>query len=96
WAFQYLAWAVPFWLLSARWFATSASLFATVYIYGAYAWLCGDVLLLGTWDFIGKPDWPFWLIALRNTANVFFLAAGLTFLIQSLAAERTRWRARSI
>lgn len=92
WAFQYLAWSIPFWLLSTGWFAACASLVATVYVYGAYAWLCGDAFLLGTWDFIGKPDWPSWLIAARNTANLFFLAAGLHFLIRSLGAERARMR----
>ncbi|MCH7600621.1 MAG: DUF2029 domain-containing protein [Myxococcales bacterium] len=92
WAFQYLAWSIPFWLLSSRWLAVSASLFATVYIYGAYAWLCGDAFLLGTWDFVGKPDWPGWLIAARNTANLFFLATGLVFTLQALNAERQRYR----
>jgi hypothetical protein len=88
WAFQYLAWAVPFWLLSSRWFAVSASLFATLYIYGAYVWLTGDPALLGAWDFIGKPDWPGWLIAVRNLANAFFLVAGCSFLIRAIAGER--------
>lgn len=90
WSFQYLAWSIPFWLLSGRWFAVSASLVTTVYIYGLYAWLCGDPWLLGTWDFIGKPDWPGWLIAARNTANLFFLASGLAFLIQAIRARRRR------
>lgn len=92
WAFQYLAWSIPFWLLSSRWFAVSATLVSTVYVYGLYVWLCGDPWLMGTWDFIGKPDWPGWLIAARNTANVFFLATGLAFLIQAI---RTRSRRNS-
>ncbi len=92
WAFQYLAWSLPFWLLATRWFALSASLVATAYVYGAYAWLCGDALLLGSWDFIGKPDWPTWLIVARNAANVFFLTTGLYFLIQFMRAERSRMK----
>lgn len=91
WAFQYFAWAVPFWLLSGVGFGVSASLFATAYIYGSYVWLCGDPMLLGAWDFIGKPDWPGWLIATRNAANLFFLAAGLFYLSEAIAAEWQRY-----
>ncbi len=82
WAFQYFAWSVPFWILAPRWFAWSASLVATFYIYGAYAWLCGDPLLLGTWDFIGKPDWPSWLVFARDAANVYFLAAAIYLVVR--------------
>jgi hypothetical protein len=89
WAFQYFAWTVPFWLLAPRWFGISASLVASVYIYGAYAWMCGDLLLVGTWDFIGKPDWPAWLIAARNAANLFFLVAGLAMLVAAVREAKT-------
>lgn len=95
WAFQYFAWVIPFWLMSTRWFAVAASLFATVYIYGAYAWLCGDLLLLGPWDFIGKPDWPAWLLGARNVANLFFLGAGFYFLVAATRTEFARMRDKS-
>ena len=96
WAFQYFAWVIPFWLMSTRWFAVTASLLATAYIYGAYAWMCGDLLLMGPWDFIGKPDWPFWLIGARNTANLFFLGAGLYFIGKAVHEEVASRRAPSI
>ena len=90
WAFQYFAWSIPFWLLGPRWFAWSASLFATFYVYGAYAWLCGDPLLLGPWDFIGKPDWPAWLVFARNAANVYFLVAGVGFFVQAVRESASK------
>jgi len=96
WAFQYLAWSIPFWLIGSRVFALSASTFATVYVYGAYAWLCGGPLLLGSWDFIGKPDWPFWLVAARNAANAFFLISGLYLLVDAIADEVRRRRGMKI
>lgn len=74
WAFQYLAWSVPFWGLAGRtWFA-GATLLAGAYLYGLYAWLCGDWLLRGEWDFIGHPHWPLALVLVRDAAVVFFMA----------------------
>ncbi len=90
WAFQYFAWSIPFWLLAPRWFAIGASLCATAYVYGLYAWLCGDPFLLGAWDFIGKPDWPGALIAARNVANVFFALSGLAFLVMAIRTNRAQ------
>jgi hypothetical protein len=87
WAFQYLAWSIPFWFIGSRSFGWLASLFSTVYVYGAYAWLCGDPLLMGEWDFIGKPDWPGWLLTARDAANAFFLIAGLYLLAQAGSKE---------
>lgn len=89
WAFQYFAWVIPFWVMSTRWFAVSASVIATVYIYSCYAWLTGDALLMGPWDFIGKPDWPSWLLAARNSANLFFFATGLYFLASAVSHAYT-------
>ena len=74
WAFQYLAWSAPFWLLAGRgWFA-GATLLTSAYLYGLYAWVCGDPLLRGEWDFIGHPHWPGWLVLVRNAAVVFFMS----------------------
>ena len=74
--------------MSTRWFAVSASVVATVYIYGCYAWLTGDALLMGPWDFIGKPDWPSWLLAARNSAHLFFFGTGLYFLASAIYHAR--------
>ncbi|MDP6977464.1 MAG: hypothetical protein QF570_02545 [Myxococcota bacterium] len=90
WAFQYFAWSIPFWLLAPRWFALGASLFASAYIYGLYAWLCGDPFLLGSWDFIGKPDWPGALLAARNAANAFFALSGIVFLVSAIRGSRAQ------
>lgn len=92
WAFQYFAWSIPFWLLAPRWFSLGASLIATAYVYGAYAWLCGGPFLLGAWDFVGKPDWPATLVLARDIANLFFAGSGVAFIAlairERLAARR--------
>jgi hypothetical protein len=90
WAFQYLAWSLPLWLTAGWRFAASASIVCTVYIYGLYAWLCGSPILTGTWDFIGRPDWPPWIIGARNASNLFFLAAALWIVV---SAALVQWRA---
>jgi hypothetical protein len=74
WAFQYLAWSVPFWGLAGRFWFAGATLLAGAYLYGLYAWLCGDWLLRGEWDFIGHPHWPLALLLVRDAAVVFFMA----------------------
>lgn len=92
WAFQYFAWTIPFWLICSRTFGVLASALSLVYVYGAYAWFCGDLLLLGEWDFMAKPDWPSWLIGARNAANFFFFASGIYFLARAVADEIRRRR----
>jgi len=74
WAFQYLAWSVPFWGLAGRFWFAGATLLAGAYLYGLYAWLCGDLLLRGEWDFVGHPHWPLALVLVRDAAAVFFMA----------------------
>jgi hypothetical protein len=90
WAFQYLAWSIPLWLTGGWRFAAGASVVATAYVYGLYAWLCQSLALSGTWDFIGRPDWPGWVVGARNVANLFFFAAALWIV---LTAALTEWRA---
>ncbi len=90
WAFQYLAWSVPFWLLAGRaWFA-GATLLAAAYLYGLYAWLCGDWLLRGEWDFIGHPHWPLALVLVRDAAVVFFMAVTCIDLFRAARAALRR------
>jgi hypothetical protein len=75
WAFQYLAWALPLWLVAGGRFALPAIVLSTAYVYGLYAWLCGSFLLTGPWDFLGRPHWPAWLLWLRDGAILFFFAS---------------------
>jgi len=87
WAFQYLAWAVPFWCFMPTWFFAGATVFAGGYIYSLYAYLCGNPWLLGPWDFLGRPIWPTGVIALRDLSVAFFFVSACWFLIH--AALRT-------
>jgi len=84
WAFQYLAWSVPFWLPAGPVYFVGATLVAGSYLYGLYAWLCGDLLLRGFWDFMGHPHWPFPLRAVRTVAVLFFMAATCVNLTQAV------------
>jgi hypothetical protein len=87
WAFQYLAWSVPFWFFLRPWFCLAATMFAGGYIYSLYWFLCGNPCLLGRWDFVGHPDWPVIVIAFRNLAVLFFLFSGCVFLILALREQ---------
>ena len=82
WAFQYLAWALPLWLVAGGRFALPSLIVTTAYIYGLNVWLCDDFLLAGTWDFIGKPHWPGWLLLSRNAAILFFLASAYFLILR--------------
>lgn len=84
-SFQYFAWSLPFWLFFPRWFFVPAIVFVSGYIYFLYAYLCGNPWLIGVWDFNGHPDWPFSIVALRNTAYLLFCAAATWFLISTTA-----------
>ena len=95
WAFQYLAWSLPFWLICGVSFATAANLIATAYVYGLYAWLCDDWLLRGEWRFIGLPDWPTAILLARNTCVLFFFGTTLWWLARALNEEIARWRSES-
>lgn len=84
WAFQYLAWSIPFWLCFPWRIALAASLLSTAYVYGLYAWLTASPFLLGTWDFAGRPDWPYAVRLARDAANLFFFGAALYWIYASL------------
>jgi len=92
WAFQYLAWSLPLWLLVGWRFGLAGSLLAGAYIYGLYAWLCESWLLQGAWDFVGHPHWPWWLIGLRDATTLFFFVAATYTVAAALAAEIHRLR----
>ena len=92
WAFQYLAWALPLWAFLGFRMAGIAQILAFLYIYGLYAWLCGDPFLLGKWDFIAKGDWPVGIRWIRDACVLFFFGTAL-FLLASAAREAgARWR----
>jgi hypothetical protein len=95
WAFQYLAWSLPFWMLAGWRLGFGAALVSSAYVYFLYAWLCGDWLLLGAWDFVGKPDWPLPIRLLRNVASLYFLVAALSLLVGGVRHELARWRSAS-
>jgi len=89
WSFQYLAWSAPFWwALGWRWGAAATAL-STAYVYGLYAWLCDSWLLVGPWDFVGRPEWPLALRLARDACILFFAA---TALAQIAGAIRDEWR----
>ncbi len=96
WSFQYFAWSLPLWFLVSARFSLPASLLASGYIYGLYAFLCGDPALRGEWDFIGNPQWPAWLRAVRNLAQLFFFFAAWAFvgvaIAQAVREARNRWQ----
>lgn len=91
-AFQYFAWSLPFWFFLPRWFLISAILLVSAYVYGLYAYLCGNPWLVGLWDFGGHPLWPAPIIALRNAAYLFFWVAAIwlvvSFTIRAIPSRR--------
>jgi hypothetical protein len=90
WAFQYFAWTLPFWFFLPAWFPILATALAGGYVYSLYWFLCGNPLLLGTWDFIGKPRWPFIVVLFRNLAVLFFWGSGNGFVIAALKSFFTQ------
>ncbi|MCK6449176.1 MAG: hypothetical protein L6Q99_22495 [Planctomycetes bacterium] len=87
WAFQYLAWALPFWLLGGRVFGWAANLAAGGYVYGLYAYVCADPLLRGLWNFNGRPNWPEPVKLLRDAALWTFVVFGAWALVRALLDE---------
>jgi hypothetical protein len=86
WAFQYFAWSLPFWFfLSWRFFIPAVAL-ASAYLYSLHWLFCGNGWLLGGWDFMGHPNLPLIVLALRDLNVLFFFASACTFLI--FAARR--------
>jgi hypothetical protein len=69
-----------------------ATLLAGAYLYGLYAWLCGDPLLRGRWDFIGQPHWPRARVLVRDAAVVFFVGVTCIDLFRAARAALQRKR----
>jgi len=90
WAFQYLAWALPLWLVSGWRFGLPASLVTTAYVYTLYVWLCDSWLLDGRWEWYGNPHWPFAILMLRDAAVLFFFATACLLIVRDFGGEIRR------
>ena len=88
-AFQYLAWSLPFWFfLDARIAAAATGLLAA-YVWGVYALFTGSPLLLGRWDFVRHAPWPPLLGVLRDASVAACFLVGWGTLARS-ALQRPR------
>jgi hypothetical protein len=94
WAFQYFAWALPFWFFLRWWFSVPAVSLTSVYLYLLHWTFCGNGWLLGGWDFLGHPNLPPLVLAIRNLAVAFFLVSACLFLIFSMRRARTSVQAQ--
>jgi hypothetical protein len=82
WAFQYLAWALPLWLVAGRRFTIPAMVVTSAYVLGLYVWLCDSWILAGTWDWMGHPRWPQGILLLRDGCVLFFLGSALFLIVR--------------
>lgn len=96
WAFQYLAWMIPFWVFVGPLFYGLATLCATGYVYAVYALLCGDPFLLGPWSFQAHPEWPRAILLLRDASLAVFAAGGIGLLGSAAAGEWRGLRRRAV
>lgn len=95
WAWQYLAWSVPFWFCLGWGFSGAATLVLGSYVYGAYAVFTSSPWLRGRWDFVHHAQWPTLLYVLRDAAVVLCLVSACVLLARASAAELRRRRERS-
>jgi hypothetical protein len=89
WAFQYFAWALPFWFFLRWWFSIPAMALTSVYLYALHWTFCGNGWLLGRWDFLGHQNLPLLVLTIRNLAVSFFFVSACLFLIFSMRRART-------
>jgi hypothetical protein len=87
WAFQYFAWALPFWFFLKPWFSIPAAVLTSVYLYSLHWLFSGGPALLGRWDFVGHPDLPWVVLAIRDLAVAFFFVSALVFIISAFRSE---------
>jgi len=96
WAFQYFAWALPFWFFLRWWFSIPAVLLTSAYLYSLHWLFCGNGWLLGEWDFLGHPNLPLLVLIIRNTAVSFFFVSACLFLILAIKRQPTSIEASSL
>jgi hypothetical protein len=89
WAWQYLAWSIPFLLCLGRAFGLASALVFGGYVYAAYAFFTGSPWLQGPWDFASATAWPAPLSTLRDVSVLLCFGAACGLL---LAAGRVEWR----
>jgi len=87
WAFQYFAWALPFWFFLKTWFSIPAVTLTSVYLYSLHWLFSGGPGLRGKWDFVGHPDLPWLVLAIRDLAVAFFFVSASVFIIRAFRRE---------
>ena len=87
WAFQYFAWALPFWFFLRWWFSVPAICLTSAYLYSLHQFFSGNPWLLGKWDFLGHPDLPLAILIIRDVAVAFFLVSAFLFVICAFRRE---------
>ena len=95
WAFQYFAWALPFWFFLRWWFSIPAVALTSAYLYSLHWLFSGNGWLLGKWDFLGHPNLPLLVLIIRNIAVSFFFVSACFFLVRAFRREATSTRASS-
>jgi hypothetical protein len=89
WAFQYFAWALPFWFFLRWWFSIPALCLTSAYLYSLHWFFSGNGWLLGKWDFLGHPTLPSFVLVIRNLAVSFFFISACFFLIRAFQRQPT-------
>jgi hypothetical protein len=89
WAFQYFAWALPFWFFLRSWFSIPAVALTSAYLYALHWTFSGNGWLLGRWDFLAHQNLPLVVLTIRNLAVSFFLISACLFLIFPIRPART-------
>jgi len=87
WAWQYLAWCVPFLLFLDARVALLLSVVLGAYVYGAYVFLTGSPFLLGHWDIAGHAAWPIGLALLRDASVLLCFGVALAILARAGTAR---------
>jgi hypothetical protein len=95
WAYQYLAWSVPFWFFLPQWWVVPASLLASAYIYSLYWLYCGNPWLAGPWNYVAHSHWPTILISLRNLTMLFFFVSAFWILLANFPCKLTLLKGRA-
>jgi hypothetical protein len=87
WAFQYFAWALPFWFFLRPWFSVPAVCLTSAYLYSLHWFFSGNPWLLRKWDFLGHPDLPWSILIIRDLSVAFFFVSACLFLIRVFRRE---------